>query len=441
MSRARAAEGRSPGRIVLVNEYYPPAVLGGAELSTEEHARALASGGSEVTVLTPGYGGPRREERDGVRIVRFPFPVKLRAGESVKPLWFQNPVFYLYLAWWTWRLGRRADVVHAQNSFSLVGAYLGARFARRPFVISLRDYMHLCSAGAICLHERDLPPHRCSVAQYRMCFREFEATYHPEARSIRRLRASLRNLVETIDVKVRQWALRRADAVVTVSNAVGSIYRAAGLLRAEPVTAYNLPPSDEAQRTVGNPRERFGIAPNAPLVLYVGKLSFGKGSDVLLRAAEIVRRSRPEIRFLLVGRTNPLVPVPGEGPVAATGALPHHEVLDLYRVSDLVVLPAVWKEPFPRSLLEAMTAGRPVVATRSGGIPELVEHGVSGLLVAPGNAEELAEAILRVLREPELAGRLGAAGRERVARLFSSPSTLGPILGLYQRLQDLDLSG
>ena len=83
-------------RIVFINEYFPPVVLGGAEVSTFEQARALVEAGHEVTVLTPRYRGAREEMLDGVRVLRFPFPLKLATGRAVKPLWFQNPLYYLY---------------------------------------------------------------------------------------------------------------------------------------------------------------------------------------------------------------------------------------------------------------------------------------------------------------------------------------------------------
>ena len=416
-------------RLVFVNEYFSPVVLGGAEVSTLEQARALVAAGHEVTVLTPRYRGAREETIDGVRVVRFPFPVKLKMTLALKPLWFQNPLAYVYLGYRTWLYARGADIVHAHNSFSVVGAFLGARLAGCRFIVTIRDYMHLCSGGAICLHDEDLPPHRCSMAQYRACFRIFQTKYTPHAGAWMRLKASVRHIVETLDVKVRQWALAHADRVVTVSDAVGAIHRAAGVVTQQSKTVYNVPPTEIVQ--AGNVRERWGVPNEAPLVLYVGKQSFGKGTDMLLEAALFVHASEPATRFLLAGRSDAFVAPTDDERVVSTGVLPHEEVLPLYAAADIVVLPAVWKEPFPRSLLEAMAAGKPVVATRSGGIPELVVHGETGLMVPAKDSEAFAAAVLCLIRDRDLAGRMGQEGRRRLQQVFARRRSVESLLTAY----------
>jgi glycosyltransferase involved in cell wall biosynthesis len=300
--------------------------------------------------------------------------------------------------------------------------------------MTMRDYMHLCSGGAICLHDEDLPPRRCSLAQYRKCFQQFQKKYHPHAGAWKRLKASVRHVVETLDVKTRQWVLRRADRIVTVSNAVGRIHLAAGLLSEEPVTVYNVPPERVPADGEGETRARWGVPENAPLVLYVGKQSFGKGTDVLLEAARRVLEASPSVHFLLVGRKEPLIPIPRDPRVIATGPLPHEQVMKLYPAADVVVLPAVWKEPFPRSLLEAMTFGKPVVATRAGGIPELVVDEESGILVPPKDADALARALRRVCDDRALAERLGRRGRMRLENDFSASSSLSRLLSVYEDL-------
>jgi glycosyltransferase involved in cell wall biosynthesis len=86
---------------------------------------------------------------------------------------------------------------------------------------------------------------------------------------------------------------------------------------------------------------------------------------------------------------------------------------------DLAVLPSFY-EGMGRVLLEAMAMAKPVVASRVGGIPDLVEHGVNGYLVRPGSAEELQEAILRILNDPSLAVEMGQAGREKIKGEFDA---------------------
>jgi glycosyltransferase involved in cell wall biosynthesis len=100
---------------------------------------------------------------------------------------------------------------------------------------------------------------------------------------------------------------------------------------------------------------------------------------------------------------------------------------------DLFVLPSLW-EGFGLVLLEAMAAGRPVVASRVGPIPEIVQHGETGLLVEPGQPGPLADALLKVLENPDLAARFGAAGRRRVAERFTLDRMVAEIEALYADL-------
>jgi len=225
----------------------------------------------------------------------------------------------------------------------------------------------------------------------------------------------------------------RRHHVVTVSNAVGAIHRAAGFLKDEPVTVYNMPPHEAA--IAGRARERWKIPADAPLVLYVGKQSFGKGTEVLLASVKRVHAVNPAVHFLLVGRENALIPVPEDSRLISTGALAHEEVMALYPEADVVVLPAVWKEPFPRALLEAMAAAKPVVATRSGGIPELVVHEETGLLVPPKDSQALADALLRVVKDRLLAERMGRQGQERLEKTFHRDASLASLLVAYDEFQ------
>src|SRR5207302_1116688 len=115
--------------------------------------------------------------------------------------------------------------------------------------------------------------------------------------------------------------------------------------------------------------------------------------------------------------------VPGDGPLRhlvpdALGFVPHEELGDLYDRAAVVVCPS-YREGLPLCVLEAMAHGRPVVASAVGGIPELVEDGVTGYLVEPGDVAGLRAAIERLLADPALRRRLGRAGRARVAERCS----------------------
>jgi glycosyltransferase involved in cell wall biosynthesis len=109
----------------------------------------------------------------------------------------------------------------------------------------------------------------------------------------------------------------------------------------------------------------------------------------------------------------------GDARIIFHGAVAHADTIDFYRGAALVVVPSVWHEPFGIPTIEAMACGVPVVSTFSGGIPEIVEQGRTGILVARGDVRELALAIGQLIDNPALAHAMGEAGRQRAIERFS----------------------
>jgi glycosyltransferase involved in cell wall biosynthesis len=187
-------------------------------------------------------------------------------------------------------------------------------------------------------------------------------------------------------------------------------------------------------------RESLGVPPGAPLVGMVARLSREKGPDLFLQAAALLAATRPEIHYALVG----------DGPM--TGEL-EREIRTLglddrvhlagLRPDTTTVFPGLdvacqssRTEGLPLSLLEAMAAARPVEATTAGGIPEVIEAGRSGWLVAPGDVGAIAERILWLLDNPEQARRMGQEARRRVSEHFDVRRQMAAITSLFQRLVD-----
>src|SRR5262245_10927028 len=171
-----------------------------------------------------------------------------------------------------------------------------------------------------------------------------------------------------------------------------------------------------------------GVVPGVPgrRLGMVGNLDARKNPALLVEALAAVRRDVPDAHALLIGafrdpgyeaRVGERIAALGLGnAVTVTGFLANP--FPLVRALDLVVHPAT-RDPFPLALLEAMALERPIVATAVGGIPEMLEDGVSGVLVPPGDAGALAAAAVPLLRDPERRARIGRAARERLATRFS----------------------
>jgi glycosyltransferase involved in cell wall biosynthesis len=248
----------------------------------------------------------------------------------------------------------------------------------------------------------------------------------------RRLRTKLAFLYFWLDSRLKQRALRRVDGVIGVSEGILDIYRRSGLLAgdARARAVYNVPPLSVVESAGAAARARLGLS-SGPLVLYVGKRSPGKGIPDLLAAAPEVVRQVPGTVFVLVGDGASGSEAPW---LRCLGPRSNPEVLELYGAADVVVVPSVIPDALSRVILEAMTAGCAVVATRVGGTPELVEDGVSGLLVERGQPAALAEAITRLVRDPALRQALGAAARRRVATRFAADRRVNELLAADESL-------
>lgn len=225
-----------------------------------------------------------------------------------------------------------------------------------------------------------------------------------------------------------RWTGRRAGLVVACSDAVAGQFRGRN---ARVETLY--PPVADvfANGDRGKLRERFEIGAEQPCVVSVGNITRGRGQDLLLRAFAKLRHRLPGARCMIVGepfererdlgyraRLGNLADQLGIAEVVDfAGAV--EEMADVYAAADLVVNPARIPESFGRVGCEALLAGRPVVSTRVGAVPEVLRDGESALLVDPDEPDQLAAAMLRLLTEPELAARLVSTGRADALRRFA----------------------
>jgi glycogen synthase len=187
--------------------------------------------------------------------------------------------------------------------------------------------------------------------------------------------------------------------------------------------------------------EKYGI--KRPYVLFVGRLSRQKGIFDLLRAARYLRKDAQIV--LLTGKadTSELVNElnnaikslrhAGKNILWVNRVVPEDELISLYSYARVFVCPSVY-EPFGIINLEAMACGVPVVASRVGGIPEVVMDEVTGTLVPPGEPKQLADAVNVLLDDEELARAMGKAGRERVERAFSWEAIAEKTLEVYESI-------
>ncbi len=222
--------------------------------------------------------------------------------------------------------------------------------------------------------------------------------------------------------------VRRANAVVCVSEAARrSLQRRFPWAGAKLRTIHNgIDPDAERmqpRRTRLEVRAELQVAQHQPLLINLANLHPYKGHSDLLLALQEVRRQCPDARAVIVGSGALEAQLRAQAAALGLGdcvqLLGHRDdVADLLAASDLFVLSSL-VEGLPISILEAMAQGLPCIVTDVGGCSELVQDGETGLVVPPREPQELAAAVVALLRDPSRVGQMGAASRQRVKERFS----------------------
>jgi glycosyltransferase involved in cell wall biosynthesis len=245
---------------------------------------------------------------------------------------------------------------------------------------------------------------------------------------------------------MERTGLEACDRIVAVSRAMKEDLQSAYSIPSERISVIHNGIDHQRYRPVHGPETLRLLGVRKPYILFVGRLTKAKGIVDLLEASRHLPRRLQVV--CVTGR--PDAPGSEEAMTRAVAASPNvlwiprmlseEETIHLYTDCEAFVCPSIY-EPFGITNLEAMACGRPVVATRVGGIPEVVLDGETGLLVPPSNPGALAEAIEGLLADPERAGAMGVAGRRRVEEHFGWHSVALRTLQLYREvLAGSDLS-
>lgn len=201
---------------------------------------------------------------------------------------------------------------------------------------------------------------------------------------------------------------------------------------------------DIPDSTIRSCRQKLGFKDSDIIVVFVGGLGWRKGCFDILEAAPKVVETRPDVKFLLVGGDD----YPGEfdnikrqaeekglgETVFLTGQASREEVTQYLMMSQIFLLPT-YREGAPIAIIEAMRASLPIITTPVGGIPDMVTDGHNGILIEPGRPDQIAQMVIRLVDEPELAKKLGETGLEVFRKNFSTRSAIEQLARIYQKME------
>lgn len=386
-------------RILLLSQFYPP-VIGGEERHVRNLGRALAQRGHTVSVGTFMHPGALDTELDGaVRVHRLHGTLQRLSNLHTDPERRHAPPFpdpELLLALKRLIAKERPDIVHAHNwiyaSFLPLKALGGARL-----VVTLHDYGLVCAKKNF-MH---LGMHLCDGPRLAKCLPCATAHY-----------GAVKATATTLGNWASSFVARRVvDRFIAVSHAVA---RHTGLTqgRAPYEVIPNFVPDDVG--VLGPEDSCLRELPENGFILFVGDMMRLKGIDVLLKAYARLEQAPP---LVLIGRRVADTPTEFPPNVRVFSNWPHSAIMHAWHRSLFGVLPSVGPEACATVIMEAMASGKAVVATRVGGIPDLVDDGETGLLVPPGDAQALTRTMQSLLDDRTLLARLEATSLARVGRL------------------------
>jgi glycosyltransferase involved in cell wall biosynthesis len=406
-------------RTLLVTDFFAPHV-GGVELQVGALAEALAERGGDVCVVTMWQPNlPTEEVVGGVRVVR------LRGLFNRVP-WFSSSTAKRYhppiadpaVAIALRRLVRsfRPDVVQAYGWIAHSCA-LGLVGSGVPLILSVNDFGYTCTTRTLLLDGRI-----CDGPGAAKCLRHAAQVYGPA-----------KGTAAVVGVfGSRAWLARRTRIVRSVSNYAEMVVRRdlfrgrAGSDRVVTIPDIVLVERPSAAPPDADPGDRR--LPRGPYILFVGALQPHKGIDVLLQAYRRLVNAPP---LVLVGTRGPDTPDQFPSDVTVIENLEHAAVMRAWDRALLGVAPSICADALPGVVREAMSRGVPVVGSRVGGIVDMIEDQVNGLLVEPGDIDGLAAAMQALLDDPGRRADLGAHARLDVARYV--PDAIG---AAFERLYE-----
>jgi glycosyltransferase involved in cell wall biosynthesis len=339
-------------KVLIVSGIWPPDV-GGPASHAPEVAAYLAAHGHEVEVVTTADAAPAQEDYQ-VRFVRRSLPPGVRHAEGIRLVQER---------------ARHADVVYTTGMFGR--SSLGALLARTPFVVKLT---------ADPAYERAR-----RFGLWRGTLEEFQRAAPLATLPLR--------LARDADVK-------RAAHVITPSSYLRELALGWGVAPSHVTVLPNPAPPLPALRERDELRRELGL--DRPTLAFAGRLTAQKSLDMGIEAAR-----RAGVALVIAGDGPDRSALERLGYARFVGPLTRKGVLELFRAADASLLSSSW-ENFPHTVVEALAVGTPVIATRAGGVAEVVHDGENGLVVEPGDVDALAGAIGRYFADPQLAERLRA---------------------------------
>ena len=409
-------------RIVLLSDRIPPEGRGGAESVVWRLAHGLQAAGHDVHIIAATSQPAFEEVRDGIPTYHLhaDYPLRFRAWLSLwnpqtigafrqllrrlKPDIVNAHNIHFYLSWHSLKIAREAGIGTVFSSHDVM-----------PFAYGKLWHFVQADSRRIQLPSDYRLPRGFNLRQNRFRYNPFRNS------------------------RIRHYLKACADVRTAPSQALADAL-AANRLPAFEVAHNGIDASEWSQVDADlteKLRRRLDLV-DKQVILIAGRLSSHKGTAQLLAAMDRLVDVLPNMRLLALTAGDIQRGIPAAYQhlrplIRAGGWLTGDELRAAYHLADVVAAPSIYCDPFPTVNLEAMAAGKPVIATCFGGSPELVADGETGIIINPLDTELFADALRRLLGSPDLRREMGRKGQERVRRRFSLDHQARRMTALYER--------
>ena len=385
-------------RIFQVTDCYPPPLIGGRDLQVRMLAHELSRRGHDIEVVTLAGPSGARTDGDGDipvhRIAGWSQALSRFYADPERPFHPTIPDPGIVRTLSNMIRERQPQVVHA-HSWMLHSLLPFLPSPKTRLVVTMHEYGLVCPKntfeyrGGVCDGPRLAKCIACASGQY----------------------GTIRSVALTAGLRVTQRLRRRVDRYIAVSEPVAEACKPLAIDCQRQIDI--IPPflPDESFEFADTGRPGF-VPATGGYIMFTGALGPHKGIDVLLEAYQGID---PKIPLVLLGLRRHDTPQRFPCGVIVVENVSHGDVMRAWKNCAVAVVPSRWPEPWGLVALEAMVAGRPVIASAVGGLQTLVQDGRTGIHVPPGDAAALRAGIQRLLNDPGERSRMGEAGRERAA--------------------------
>lgn len=402
-------------KVCIITNTYSPDLIGGSNVYTNIIVKELRERNYEVVVIT---ASPDRKDsikiHGAIKIYSFhPLNISTCSEIGGRPillqgLWTVLDIYnrYSYTKIVAILKKENPDIVHLHTPLDItLSAFDAVKKMKLPLVFTAHDYLLLCRR-VVLLHGRgDI----CT-----------NGNIHKFCRLYRILSKKI------VD--------KKAEMVIFPSQFISRVFEMNGLFKGSKKSILPYP----IKLTNNNIRKNIADISNHDLnILYVGSLTRHKGIQVLIEAVKQIKKDNVSLMIVGSGRyKNKLENLAGaDKRIKFYGNIRNEEIEGYYGKSDVLVVPSVWCEVFGIVILEAFRAGIPVIASRIGGIPEIVKHNYNGFLFDPGNVYQLKQILENLLENPKILMELGDNARNYVKEYDISEHMKGLIINYGEAIR------